>query len=40
MYWNMSNDDEYKSSNTASLEELRSVSDNINLVYTNLSAVI
>ena len=33
-------DDEYKSSNAASQEELKSVSDNINLIYTNLSATI
>ena len=29
-------DDEYESSNAASQEELRSVSDNINLIYTNV----
>ena len=33
-------DDEYKSSNVASQEELRSVSDNISLIYTNLSATV
>ena len=33
-------DDEYEGSNAASQEELKSVSDNINFVYTNLSAAI
>ena len=33
-------DDEYESSNVASQDELRSVSDNINLIYTNLSATM
>ena len=33
-------DNECESSNAASQEELRSVSDNINLIYTNLSATI
>ena len=36
MYWNMSNINEYKSSNAAPQEELRSVSDNINVIYTNI----
>ena len=30
------NDDVYESSNAASQEELRNVSDNINLIYTNV----
>ena len=33
-------DDGYKSSNAPSQEELRSVSDNIYLIYTSLSATI
>ena len=32
--------DEYKSSNVVSQEQLRSAFDNINLLYTNLSATI
>ena len=33
-------DDKYGCSNAASQEELRNVSDNVNLIYTNLSATI
>ena len=32
----MSNINEYESSNAAPQEELRSVSDNINVIYTNV----
>ena len=35
---NIKSDDECESSNTASQKELRSISDNINLIYANLSA--
>ena len=33
-------DNEYESSNAASQKELRSVSDNIYLIYINLSATV
>ena len=33
-------DDEHESSNVVSQEQLRSAFDNINLLYTNLSAII